>query len=192
MQSKYLRKALSVSFPVLLFSESVLPGCVWFIIRLKILNGERCMSAGLRFAGTRDGNVQELLYKYAVYFLNEVRLEGYYCMCILYWFERSSLLQLQIKPVCVSNGNGLPKGLSLYVDRGTLETCLHLIVLSLCVVSRFSFFSLLWFTSKRISEKSKGYRLWLDPVIYKHSDSWNFFAIAMLLMDMLILVLKWQ
>lgn len=42
------------------------------------------MSAGLRFAGTRDGNVQELLYKYAVYFLNEVRLEGYYCMCILY------------------------------------------------------------------------------------------------------------
>ncbi|KAL6526857.1 hypothetical protein OROGR_015947 [Orobanche gracilis] len=43
-----------------------------------------CISLGLRFAGTRDGNAQELLYKYAVYFLN--------------------------------------------------ETCLHLIVLSLCVV----------------------------------------------------------
>ncbi|KAL2248926.1 UNVERIFIED_CONTAM: Anaphase-promoting complex subunit 1 [Sesamum indicum] len=70
-----------------------------------------CISLGLRFAGTRDGNAQELLYKYAVYFLNE------------------------IKPICVSNGIGLPKGLSVYVDRGTLETCLHLIVLSLCVVS---------------------------------------------------------
>ncbi|KAL0382140.1 UNVERIFIED_CONTAM: Anaphase-promoting complex subunit [Sesamum calycinum] len=69
-----------------------------------------CISLGLRFAGTRDGNAQELLYKYAIYFLNE------------------------IKPVCVSNGNGLPKGLSIYVDRGTLETCLHLIVLSLCLV----------------------------------------------------------
>ncbi|KAL6581232.1 hypothetical protein OROMI_007155 [Orobanche minor] len=69
-----------------------------------------CISLGLRFAGTRDGNSQELLYKYAVYFLNE------------------------IKHVSVSNGNGLPKGLSVYVDRGTLETCLHLIVLSLCVV----------------------------------------------------------
>ncbi|KAK4480701.1 hypothetical protein RD792_013783 [Penstemon davidsonii] len=69
-----------------------------------------CISLGLRFAGTRDGNAQELLYKHAVYFLNE------------------------IKPVCVSNGNGMPKGLSLYVDHGTLETCLHLIVLSLCVV----------------------------------------------------------
>lgn len=30
------------------------------------------MMAGLRFAGTRDGNAQELLYKYAIYFLNEV------------------------------------------------------------------------------------------------------------------------
>ncbi|KAK4403403.1 Anaphase-promoting complex subunit [Sesamum angolense] len=69
-----------------------------------------CISLGLRFAGTRDGNAQELLYKYAIYFLNE------------------------IKPVCVSNGNGLPKGLSVYVDRLTLETCLHLIVLSLCLV----------------------------------------------------------
>ncbi|XP_051140465.1 anaphase-promoting complex subunit 1 isoform X2 [Andrographis paniculata] len=69
-----------------------------------------CISIGLRFAGTRDGNAQELLYKYAVYFLNE------------------------IKPTCVSHASGLPKGLSVYVDRGTLETCLHLIVLSLCVV----------------------------------------------------------
>ncbi|KAL6503768.1 hypothetical protein OROGR_025691 [Orobanche gracilis] len=44
-------------------------------------------SSRLRFAGTRDGNAQELLYKYAVYFLNEIK-----------------------------------------------HTCLHLIVLSLCVV----------------------------------------------------------
>lgn len=28
--------------------------------------------AGLRFAGTKDGHAQELLYNYAVYFLNEV------------------------------------------------------------------------------------------------------------------------
>ncbi|CAA2984556.1 anaphase-promoting complex subunit 1 [Olea europaea subsp. europaea] len=69
-----------------------------------------CISLGLKFAGTRDDNAQELLYKYAVYFLNE------------------------IKPVCISSGHTLPKGLSNYVDRGTFETCLHLIVLSLCVV----------------------------------------------------------
>lgn len=30
--------------------------------------------AGLRFAGTKDGNAQELLYNYALYFLNEVGL----------------------------------------------------------------------------------------------------------------------
>ncbi|KAF5944722.1 hypothetical protein HYC85_018799 [Camellia sinensis] len=69
-----------------------------------------CISLGLRFAGTKDGNAHELLYKYAVYFLNE------------------------IKPVSDTSGYTLPKGLSNYVDRGTLETCLHLIVLSLCVV----------------------------------------------------------
>ncbi|XP_027163442.1 anaphase-promoting complex subunit 1 [Coffea eugenioides] len=69
-----------------------------------------CISLGLRFAGTRDGRSQELLYDYAVYFLNE------------------------IKSVSVSSKHSLPKGLSNYVDRGTLETCLHLIVLSLCVV----------------------------------------------------------
>ncbi|CAK9173534.1 unnamed protein product [Ilex paraguariensis] len=69
-----------------------------------------CISLGLRFAGTKDGNAQELLYKYAAYFLNE------------------------IKPVSATSGYTWPKGLSNYVDRGTLETCLHLIVLSLCVV----------------------------------------------------------
>ncbi|KAF2296279.1 hypothetical protein GH714_037223 [Hevea brasiliensis] len=70
-----------------------------------------CISLGLKFAGAKDGNVQELLYEYAVYFLNE------------------------IKPVSATSGNTSPKGLSRYVDRGTLEICLHLIVLSLCVVS---------------------------------------------------------
>ncbi|XP_015079876.1 anaphase-promoting complex subunit 1 isoform X2 [Solanum pennellii] len=68
-----------------------------------------CISLGLRYAGSRDGNLQELLYKYALYFLNE------------------------IKPVSVSSV-AFPKGLSRYIDRGSLETCLHLIVLSLCVV----------------------------------------------------------
>ncbi|EPS73838.1 hypothetical protein M569_00901, partial [Genlisea aurea] len=69
-----------------------------------------CISLGLRFAGTRDGNAQDVLYKYAIYFLNE------------------------IKPICSTNGKVLPKGLSSHTDRGTLEACLHLIVLSLCVV----------------------------------------------------------
>ncbi|XP_047258379.1 anaphase-promoting complex subunit 1-like [Capsicum annuum] len=68
-----------------------------------------CISLGLRYAGSRDGNLQELLYRYALYFLNE------------------------IKPGSVSSG-AFPKGLSRYIDRGSLETCLHLIVLSLCVV----------------------------------------------------------
>ncbi|CAN1174838.1 Anaphase-promoting complex subunit 1 [Linum perenne] len=69
-----------------------------------------CISLGLKFAGTRDGNVQELLYECALYFLNE------------------------IKPVCATKGNSFPKGLSRYVDRSTLEICLHLVVLALSVV----------------------------------------------------------
>ncbi|XP_030534487.1 anaphase-promoting complex subunit 1 isoform X4 [Rhodamnia argentea] len=69
-----------------------------------------CISLGLKFAGTMDGNAQELLYEYAVYFLNEM------------------------KPVAATSGSNFPKGLADYVDRGTLEICLHLIVLSLSVV----------------------------------------------------------
>ncbi|KAJ4825076.1 hypothetical protein Tsubulata_040463 [Turnera subulata] len=68
-----------------------------------------CISLGLRFAGTKNGDAQNLLYEYAIYFLNE------------------------IKPVSATR-SALPKGLSRYVDRGTLEICLHLIVLSLSVV----------------------------------------------------------
>ncbi|CAN0909752.1 Anaphase-promoting complex subunit 1 [Linum grandiflorum] len=69
-----------------------------------------CISLGLRFAGTRDGNAQALLYECALYFLNE------------------------IKPVCAAKANSFPKGLSRYVDRSTLEICLHLVVLALSVV----------------------------------------------------------
>ncbi|KAI3988958.1 hypothetical protein MKX01_016529 [Papaver californicum] len=76
---------------------------------VNILAGS-CISLGLRYAGTRNSNAQELLYNYAIYFLNE------------------------IKPVTGASVRTLPKGLSLYVDRGTLEICLHLIVLSLSVV----------------------------------------------------------
>lgn len=94
----------------------------------------RYVLAGLRFAGTRDGNAQELLYKYAVYFLNEVCLEIMLLQFALIDFENFTIAPVQIKPVCASNANGLPKGLSHYVDRGTLEAYLHLIVLSLCVV----------------------------------------------------------
>ncbi|KAE8663967.1 Anaphase-promoting complex subunit 1 [Hibiscus syriacus] len=69
-----------------------------------------CISLGLRYAGTKDGNAQELLYEYVVYFLNDIKL------------------------VSTTNRNTFPKGLYQYVDRGTLEMCLYLIVLSLSVV----------------------------------------------------------
>ncbi|XP_010543717.1 PREDICTED: anaphase-promoting complex subunit 1 isoform X2 [Tarenaya hassleriana] len=69
-----------------------------------------CISLGLRFAGTRDGNARELLSNYALYLLNE------------------------IKPVSATTGDRFPRGLSKYVDRGTLEMCLYLIILSLSVV----------------------------------------------------------
>lgn len=74
-----------------------------------------------------------MLYKYAVYFLNEVCLKIMLLHFTLIDFEDTIVL-VQIKAVCASNANGLPKGLTCYVDRGTLETYLHLIVLSLCVV----------------------------------------------------------
>ncbi|RID73006.1 hypothetical protein BRARA_B00180 [Brassica rapa] len=69
-----------------------------------------CISLGLRFAGTRDGNARDLLNSYALYLLNE------------------------IKPVSAPPANGFPKGIAKHVDRGTLEMCLYLIVLSLSVV----------------------------------------------------------
>ncbi|BAT81104.1 hypothetical protein VIGAN_03076200 [Vigna angularis var. angularis] len=69
-----------------------------------------CISLGLVFAGTRNENAQELLYEFAIYFLNE------------------------IKPVSPTSGKVFPSGLCHHIDRGTLETCLHLIVLSLSVV----------------------------------------------------------
>lgn len=90
---------------------------------------------GLRFAGTRDGNAQDLLYKYAVYFLNEVCLGFSLCFMLQVLSSSTKFLHWQIKPVSVPQSkHSLPKGLSNYVDRGTLESCLHLIVLSLCVV----------------------------------------------------------
>ncbi|CAN6838494.1 unnamed protein product [Brassica oleracea] len=69
-----------------------------------------CISLGLRFAGTRDVNARDLLNNYALYLLHE------------------------IKPVSAPPGNGFPKGIAKHVDRGTLEMCLYLIVLSLSVV----------------------------------------------------------
>ncbi|KAJ3688112.1 hypothetical protein LUZ61_017276 [Rhynchospora tenuis] len=69
-----------------------------------------CFSLGLKYAGTKNGDVQELLYNYAIYFLNEM------------------------KHVNPSNTLLLPKGLLQQVDRGTLELSVHLITLSLSVV----------------------------------------------------------
>lgn len=69
-----------------------------------------CIAIGLKYAGSRNGDAQKLLYSYTVHFLNE------------------------IKHISVRTPSILPKGLLQYVDRGTLELCLHLIVLSLSVV----------------------------------------------------------
>ncbi|KAH9317547.1 hypothetical protein KI387_019316, partial [Taxus chinensis] len=69
-----------------------------------------CLSIGLRYAGTENADAQELLYSYSIYFLNE------------------------IKPVASSSGARHPKGLSKYVDRATLETCLSVTILSLSLV----------------------------------------------------------
>lgn len=41
---------------------------------------------------------------------------------------------MQIKHIPVASPAAVPKGLLQYVDRGTLELCLHLIVLSLSLV----------------------------------------------------------
>lgn len=43
-------------------------GCLFLVI----LDLQAKNLTGLRYAGSRDGNLQELLYKYALYFLNEV------------------------------------------------------------------------------------------------------------------------
>ncbi|XP_039838827.1 anaphase-promoting complex subunit 1-like isoform X7 [Panicum virgatum] len=69
-----------------------------------------CIALGLKYAGSRNGDAQELLYAYTIHFLNE------------------------IKHIPVRTASILPKGLLQYVDRGTLELCLHLIVLSLSLV----------------------------------------------------------
>ncbi|XP_044973473.1 anaphase-promoting complex subunit 1 isoform X1 [Hordeum vulgare subsp. vulgare] len=69
-----------------------------------------CIAIGLKYAGSRNGDAQKLLYSYTVHFLNE------------------------IKHISVRTPSILPKGLLQYVDRGTLELCLHLIALSLSVV----------------------------------------------------------
>lgn len=105
------------------------------------------MLAGLKFAGTKNGNAQELLYEYAVYFLNEVWSPDDDAQLS---FNNSLVLNCvfpfeQIKPVSIANGNTLPKGLSRFVDRGSLETCLHLIVLSLSVVNIFFFVNVILF-----------------------------------------------
>ena len=59
-----------------------------------------------------------------------------YCISVTFSVNFSFFLCiLQIKPLSVKKLPGFPRGLSQYVDRGTLETCLHLIALSLSVVS---------------------------------------------------------
>ncbi|MCO5580423.1 hypothetical protein L7F22_034289 [Adiantum nelumboides] len=69
-----------------------------------------CLSIGLRYAGTRSAEAQELLYQYTLYFLKEKRSAA---------------------PV---GGTVGPDGKYSYVDRGTLETCLNVAALSLSVV----------------------------------------------------------
>ena len=65
---------------------------------------------GLRYAGTGNADARELLYSFSIYILNEIKL------------------------VASSNSGRHPKGLSKYVERQTLETCLSVVVLSLSLV----------------------------------------------------------
>ncbi|CAN6328614.1 unnamed protein product [Urochloa humidicola] len=94
-----------------------------------------CIALGLKYAGSRNGDAQELLYAYSVNFLNE------------------------IKHIPVRTANILPKGLLQYVDRGTLELCLHLIVLSLSLVmagsGNLQTFRLLRYLRGRISAEGQ-------------------------------------
>ncbi|CAN6360456.1 unnamed protein product, partial [Urochloa humidicola] len=94
-----------------------------------------CIVIGLKYAGSRNGDAQELLYAYTVNFLNE------------------------IKHIPVRTANILPKGLLQYVDRGTLELCLHLIVLSLSLVmagsGNLQTFRLLRYLRGRISAEGQ-------------------------------------
>ncbi|KAJ7525602.1 hypothetical protein O6H91_17G058400 [Diphasiastrum complanatum] len=69
-----------------------------------------CLSIALRYAGTASEEAQKLLHRYAMYFLHE---KG----------ASSSLA-----------GNNSPTTRRSFVDRGTLETCLNVAVLSLSVV----------------------------------------------------------
>jgi anaphase-promoting complex subunit 1 len=94
---------------------------------------------GLRYAGTGNADAQELLYSYSIYFLNEVM----YCLRVischswayfLRFHDKVFACAFQIKPVASSNWGRHPKGLSKYVERATLETCLSVVVLSLSLV----------------------------------------------------------
>ncbi|KAL6620059.1 hypothetical protein ACP70R_035198 [Stipagrostis hirtigluma subsp. patula] len=94
-----------------------------------------CIALGLKHAGSRNGDAQEILYAYAVNFLNE------------------------IKHIPVRTPSMLPKGLLQYVDRGTLELCLHLIVLALSLVmagsGNLQTFRLLRYLRGRISAEGQ-------------------------------------
>lgn len=58
-----------------------------------------------------------------------------YSIIIIKWYIGDIItLFMQIKHIPVQTANILPKGLLQYVDRGTLELCLHLIVLALSMV----------------------------------------------------------
>ncbi|BBN07484.1 anaphase-promoting complex subunit 1 [Marchantia polymorpha subsp. ruderalis] len=69
-----------------------------------------CLSIALRYAGTAKPEAQQLLRKYALFFLQE---------------KRNAVLL---------GGAASPNTRHAYVDRGTLETCLNVAVLSLSVV----------------------------------------------------------
>lgn len=78
---------------------------------------------GLRFAGTKNGDAQELLYNYAVYFLNEVRHRTSCCTSkhlIVLWHFSWCLDQ-----ACIHRkGKSLPKGIvSLHWSRHFGDVC---------------------------------------------------------------------
>lgn len=74
---------------------------------------------------------------------------------------------MQIKHIPVRTASVLPKGLLQYVDRGTLELCLHLIVLSLSLVSA----SVSWFHLHRIGYTLLHLLSYLHRIGYTHYGS---------------------
>jgi hypothetical protein len=118
------------------------------------------MFAGLKYAGSRNGDAQELLYTYAVHFLNEVCV-WLFNLIVKRYIGGIIAHFMQIKHIPVRTAGILPKSLLQYVDRGTLELCLHLVVLSLSLVGDEVYY-FFFYLSKIATE----YTLLIDVLVH--------------------------